>query len=115
MEQLKLPMLTVYTGPRLVDAEIVDACNTYREAVRACWDLRTRRHLTQRQLAEEAEVYASHLSDYLSDLHEKRELPAKHINTFELACGNRMITQWLARRANLTILEQFIQRERRVA
>ena len=110
--QLTLPMLTVYEGPRLVDMEIVDACRTYREAVKACWDLRTRRNLTFRQLAEEGELYASHVSDYVSKRDSKRSLPAQHINGFELACGNRFITQWLARQARLTILEQFIEQRR---
>ncbi len=110
MEQLKLPMLTVYDGPRLVDAVIVAACSSYREAVRACWDLRTRRNLTQRQLAEEAGLYAPHVSNYLSDLPNKRSLPAEAIPAFEVACGNRFITQWNTARAGLTILEQFITR-----
>lgn len=113
--QLTLPMLTVYTGPRLIDNEIVLACRSYREAVRACWDMRTRRNLTKRRLAEEAQLYASHVSDYISDNDCKRELPAKHVNEFEIACGNRMISQWLAVQANLTILEQFVQGARRVA
>jgi hypothetical protein len=111
--QLNLPMLTYYVGPRLIDAELVLACRTYREAVRACWDMRTRRSLTKRALAEGAGLYASHVSDYISDDDTKRELPAKHINAFEIECGNRAISQWLARQANLTILEQFI--DRRVA
>lgn len=114
MQQLQLPMLTVYAGPRLVDAEVVSACRSYRQAVRACWMLRVRRSLTQRQLAEEAGLYASHVTDYVSEDEAKRELPAKHVNDFEIACGNRFITQWLARQANLTILEQFID-ARRVA
>lgn len=108
--QLNLPMLTYYAGPRLIDMELVLACRTYREAVRACWDMRTRRGLTQRALAEGAGLYASHVSDYLAADESKRELPAKHIDAFEVECGNRFITQWLARRANLTILEQFIDR-----
>jgi len=111
--QLNLPMLTYYVGPSLIDAEIVLACRTYREAVRACWDMRTRRGLTKRALAEGAGLYASHVSDYISDDDSKRELPAKHINAFEIECGNRFVSQWLARQANLTILEQFI--DRRVA
>jgi hypothetical protein len=110
MQQLQLPMLTVYTGPRLVDAEVIAACTSYRAAVRACWMLRSRRNLTLRLLAEETGLYASHASDYVSEAETKRELPAKHVNEFELACGNRFISQWLARRANLTILEQFIER-----
>lgn len=113
--QLSLPMLTVYTGPRLIDHEIVMAAKTYREAVRTCWHMRTRRNLTRRVLADEAGLYASHVSDYLSEEECKRELPAKHVNGFELACGNRMISQWLAMQANLTILEQFVQGARRAA
>lgn len=110
--QLTLPMLTVYVGPRLVATEIVEACVTFRDAVRACWRLRTRRSLTLRQLAEEAGLYASHASDYVSEHENKRELPAKHVEAFERACGNRLISQWLMRRANLTILEQFIDQRR---
>jgi hypothetical protein len=51
----------------------------------------------------------------VSDAHDKRELPAKHVNDFEIACGNRMISQWLNRQANLTIMEQFIAGARRFA
>ncbi len=109
-EQLQLPMLTHYVGPRLINQELVLACRTYREAVCACWDMRTRRGLTKRALAEGAGLYASHVSDYISIDDSKRELPAKHINAFEIECGNRFITQWLARQASLTILEQFIDR-----
>lgn len=110
MQQLNLPMLTHYVGPRLIDMELVLACRTYREAVRACWDMRTRRHMTKAFLAQAAGLYASHVSDYISDDDSKRELPAKHINAFEIECGNRFISQWLTRQANLTILEQFIDR-----
>jgi len=115
MTQLQLPMLTVYTGPRLVDPEVVGACRSYRQAVRACWMLRTRRSLTQRLLADEAGLYASHVTDYVSEDESKRELPAKHINAFELACGNRFVSQWLARQASLTVLEQFIAPARAAA
>ena len=102
-------MLTYYNGPRLVLPDVVAKVPTYREAVRLCWQLRQRTSLTKRALAEEAGLYASHVSDYLSELEAKRELPAKHIAAMEVACGNRVITQYLALRANLTILEQYIQ------
>lgn len=113
--QLSLPMLTVYTGPRLIDPDIVTAVRTYREAVCACWDMRTRRNLTRRVLADEAQLYASHVSDYLSIDDCKRELPARYINAFEIACGNRMVSQWLAAQAQLTIMEQFVNGARRAA
>ncbi len=111
-DQLPLPMLTYYTGPRLVSGEIVSAARTYREAVRACWHLRTRRSLTKRALAEEAVLYASHVSDYISDDENRRELPAKYVNAFEIACGNRFISQWMARQASLTIFEEFLEHRR---
>lgn len=109
MPQLSLPMLTVYDGPRLVDVDTVSLCQTYRDAVRMCHQLRTRKGMSNRQLAEESGSYGSHMSDYLSHDTSKRELPAKHIAEFETACGNRCISQWLAAQANLTILETFIQ------
>jgi hypothetical protein len=115
MEQLRLPMLTVYEGPRLVDLEVVDACASYRDAVRACWEMRTRRALTKRKLAEDADLYPSHVTDYLSEKPKKRSLPADKINAFEVQCGNRMVSQWLARQARLTILEQYIQQPRKAA
>jgi len=110
--QLTLPMITYYEGPRLVSQEVLDAILTYRDAVRACWDLRTRRNLTKRALAEKVGCYASHLSDYISEDPSKRELPAKHVAAFEVECGNRVITQWLNKQAHVTILEQFIERRR---
>lgn len=109
-------MLTVYHGPRLIDRAVVQGIVTYREAVRTCWHLRTRRSLTRRQLAEEVPgLYASHLSDYLAEQENKRELPARHIVAFENALGNRVITQWLNRQAQLTVMEEFIASSRRVA
>ena len=113
--QLQLPMLTYYVGPRLVPQDVVAGVATYRDAVRLCWQLRLRTSLTRRALAEEAGLYASHVSDYLSELEIKRDLPAKHIAAMEVACGNRVITQWLAAQANLTILEQYIQPQQREA
>lgn len=110
--QLNLPMITYYEGPRLISQEVLSAVLTYRDAVRVCWDLRTRRQLARRTLAEEANLYASHVSDYLSEDDSKRELPAKHIAAFEVVCGNRAISQWLAKQAHLTILEQFIDQRR---
>lgn len=107
--QMQLPMLTVYEGPRIVPQDVVAACKTFRDAVRMCWQLKPRTRLTKAQLAEETGCYASHITDYLSDKELSRNLPAERIAAFEVACGNRVITQWLTCQAHLTILETFIQ------
>ena len=113
--QLPLPMITHYSGPRIVAQEVLAGIRSYRDAVRTCHRLRTRKNLSLRLLAEEAGLYPSHVSDYLSEHATKRELPAKHIAAFEVACGNRVISQWMARQANLTILEQYIEQQRMAA
>lgn len=112
--QLALPMLTYYEGPKMIEVKDIEGCPTYREAVRRCWARRTRQRMTQRQLAEEVGCYASHVTDYLANDSAKRDLPARHIADFELACGNRFISQWIARRSELTILEELVS-PRRVA
>lgn len=112
--QMPLPMLTYYEAPVMVDAVQVDAAKTYRDAVRACWDKRNRPNLTKRQLAEEVGCYPSHVTDYLSADASKRDLPARHIAEFEAACGNRFVSQWIARRSELTVLEEFVA-QRKVA
>ena len=109
MTQLTLPMLTVYQGPRLVDHDAIKAATSYRVAVRLCWALRTRQNLPKTLLAQECGCYASHITDCLSNEEERRDLPAKYIAAFEVSCGNRAISQWLAAQAQLTILETFIQ------
>lgn len=121
-QQLPLQMITYYAGPKLVPAEQLANIRSYREAVRTCYALATRPKLMLAVLADEAGLYPSHVSDYLSERPNKRELPAKHIAAFEISCGNRVISQWLARQSDLTIvrqadlavLEQLLQ-QRRVA
>jgi hypothetical protein len=110
--QLPLNMLTYYTAPKMVATAEIDAVKTYRGAVLACWAARNRPHLTKRQLAEEVGCYASHITDYLSADPAKRDLPARHIAEFEASCGNRFISQWIARRSELTVLEEFQQQRR---
>lgn len=114
--QLQLPMLTWYDEgrPRLVPIEVVRAASTYRAAVLGCWNARTRRSMTRRQLAEEICVPASHLTDYLSDKPDKRDMPAKYVKAMEISCQNRFITQWFTHDAELTHLEQVLL-ERRAA
>lgn len=123
MDQLKLPMLTVYQGPELVSREVVLACKTYREAVRACWEIGRKRRpgYTMRQLAVDIGSYPAHVTDYLhpDDKSTRRDLPAKRVNEFEQEMGNRLVSQWLAWQAQLPVIDatflHHIEQLRRVA
>ena len=83
---------------------------TYREAVRLGWDLRASQNMTRATLAECIGAYASHVTDYFhkDDAPFRRNLPPELINDFEWAVGNRAVTQYLARKAELTIMEEVI-------
>jgi len=114
MEQLQLRLLCRLDGPSVVPTTSIAHCKTYREAVRLCWQLRRVRNMTQARLAEEAGLYAPHVTCYLHDGTRQRDLPGQAVARFELACGNTAITQWMALQAKLTVLEE-IQAERAAA
>ena len=76
-----------------------------------CWMHRRSKGMTQRGLAELAGLYASHVSDYLSDQDHHRNLPADRVADFEAICGNRAISQWEMKQRGLTIMEEVIARK----
>lgn len=104
----ELPLIGVMEAPKAVPTAAVLACKTYREAVRACWMRRRVHYMTQRQLAIYAGLRPQLISDYLNpdDAPERRCLPADRIAPFEAVCGNSLVSQWVAARAKLTILEE---------
>ena len=105
-DQLELPLLCRLDAPSVVPDANVKACQSFRDAVRLCWSLRRSKSMTKRSLAEHAGLYASHVTDHLSDDDAKRDLPAKHIKACEYVCGNSAISQWIAMNAKLTVLEE---------
>ncbi|SPA44632.1 hypothetical protein [Cupriavidus taiwanensis] len=93
-------------APVLLPIAAVAACNSYREAVRLAWDLRTIRNQTRAALAERIGAFPSHVTDFFAadDLKGRRSLPAELINDFEWAVGNRAVTQYLAHKAGKTLV-----------
>lgn len=126
MQQQKLQETTTHQGiPRFelgfsekpkafIPDSAIKACTSFRDAVRLAWDSRVSPHMTQRTLAELCGLYAPHITDILhreaSDAkgNKRRELPADKINEFEQAVGNRAVSQYLMRKAELTIMEELI-------
>lgn len=106
MEQIELRILCRLDAPAVVCPHLIDQCKTYRDAVTLCWDLRRNRNMTKRRLAEEAGLYAPHVSCYLRDSNRQRDLPGSGVRGFQWACGNTAIAQFLNRDVKLSVLEE---------
>jgi hypothetical protein len=97
----------------LPNARITE-CKTFRDACVLAWAHRVLPGLTKQMLAAMADLHPSHVSDYFhpSATHAKgsgrRSLPADKIADVERVLGNRAISQYLAHRAGLTIMEEVI-------
>ena len=116
--QRELPLIGVIEPPKVYPRAVVCMALTYRQAVRLAWQHRRIRGMTKQQLAGEACLYASHVTDYLhpDDAPSRRDLPAKKIPEVESALGNRILSQWMAMQSELTVLEEMqADRERMVA
>ena len=109
MEQLPLRLLCRLDAPSVVPPDVSARLPDYRAVVRFCWEHRKRRNLTKTSLAEEAGLYAPHVTCYLADpklvRKHKRDLPGEHIKAFQAVCGNTAISQWVAMQGQLTVLE----------
>lgn len=108
MEQRQLPLMTRMDGPSVAPFSVVAQAGTFRQAVRLAWGHRRVHYATQQQLAAECQTPAQHVSDYLNadDKPKRRSLPAERIAAFEAFVGNTIVSQWLAARARLTVLEE---------
>lgn len=106
MEQIALPLLCRLDAPSIVAPSLINQCKSYRDAVKLCWHLRRVRNMTQQRLAEEAGLYAPHVTCYLHDSKRQRDLPGHAVKAFEWVCGNTAISQWHSVGAKLTVVEE---------
>jgi hypothetical protein len=99
---------------RFLPEGVIAQCSTFREAVWLAWENRASRAVTKQRLAEACDVYPSRLTQYVNSIavdangKPRPDLPAEKIPAFEAAVGNRALSQWLNRRARLTIMEEMI-------
>lgn len=103
--------------PALVIERLVRRASSFRQAVRWCWRLRRPQGLKRIDLGREYGFNRQHVSDYLNsdDKPSRRSLPAEQIGLFQEVCGNCFVTQWLAARDRLTVLEQMQADNQRAA
>lgn len=106
--QRLLPLLQRIDAPSAVPPGLLRSINTYRDACRVCRAISSRRHLTWAMLADECGLVPQHVGDYFmaDDLPRRRSLPAEKVAAVERAYGNTAITQWLASRVSLTVIEE---------
>lgn len=116
MEQRELQVMGVIPAPKPVPSGMVNACRTYREAVRMAWALRRVQGDTLASFCAAHGLTPQHLSDYLNkdDGPKRRNLPADHLRKFNQGVGNTLVTQWLVAQDGLTLLEE-MQATRRAA
>jgi len=114
--QRELPLLGRVDCDSVVPPSLVAKANTYRDVVRLCWSLRRAKGMKVVDLGRHYGFNRQHAGDYLNsdDKPGRRDLPPERITDFENVCGNCAITQWLAARQKLTVLEE-IQAERNAA
>jgi hypothetical protein len=95
-------------------ASLIAQCRTYRDACALAWEYRASPSLTKQVLAVLADLYHQHSSDYFhrekanANGRARRDLPAEKIADVERVLGNRAISQYLARRGMLTLMEEVI-------
>ena len=115
--QLGVPSAAIHSQPaaaRFLPPHVIAACDSFRAACVAAWENRVNPHLQKRTLAELCGLYAPHVTDFFHPVatdakgNGRRSLPAEHIHAVELVLGNRAISQYLARRAMLTLMEEVI-------
>lgn len=131
-QQLALPMLTLYEGPKLLPLAVIATAHTFRQAVLLCQLHATRKKLSQARICDDVNelmdqqavaagipagprMRSSHLTEYLSASDTSRDMPARFVPAFEIVMGNRAITQWQTMAAGLHHYEQLLVEQRRVA
>lgn len=107
MEQIAMPLLQRLNGPAVVPPNLLKRANTYREAVRWCWQLR-RVKWTPATLSAHYGFTRQHVGDWINpdDKPRRRSLPGECVQDFEDGMGNSFISQWHAMRAQLTVTQQ---------
>ena len=105
---MELPLLGGVVQAQLlrIPSQVVNRVETYRDACRMAWKLRRVRNLTRVELAKQAGLYPSHVSDYFSLHDNRRELPARQIGVVELVLGNTLISQWVEHQAQKLLMAE---------
>lgn len=106
--QREMPWLALIENARLVDDSIVTGWKTYREAVIWCWANRPARGKSdpddQAMFARLVGMHAPHMSRCVNPMTPApMDLKPDFLDEFEAYTGWRGVSQWLHRKAPLSI------------
>jgi hypothetical protein len=108
--QREFPLFARVEAPHVVPPEIMRLVKTYREAVRLCLHIARfkRPGLKVADVAVACNLTRQHATDYFIDCDKptRRNLPADDVTGVEDYLGNTAISQWHARNARFTVLEE---------
>lgn len=108
--QREFSLLVRVEGPPIVPRELMRLAKTYRQSVRLCLRIAqfTRPGLRPVDVARECGLTRQHVTDYFheDDKPSRRSLPADRVAEVEEFLENSCISQWLARNAKFTVLEE---------
>ena len=108
MDQTEFRLMGRMDAPSVAPEQWVRSAKTYREAVRLAWELRRVKGARPADLARDCGFLAQHVGDWLNpdDKKTRRSLPGNCITEFNGYVGNTLVSQWLARGDQLTVLEE---------
>ena len=108
MDQAEFRLMGRLDAPAVAPEQWVRKAKTYREVVRMAWALRRVKGAKPANMAAHCGFYAQHVGDWVNpdDKPKRRSLPGDCIREFEAYVGNTLVSQWLARHAQLTVLEE---------
>lgn len=103
--QREITCLAELPAPELLTEAEIALCGCFRDAMLLCIR-RARVRRTQNDLAATIGIHATQFSKILHGAKGQHwNLDPERIEALETACGNRAMTQWLAARANLRVIQ----------
>lgn len=115
--QREMPFFIRLDAAKYAQASIVESFDTYRDAVLWCWENRPHRGKNEPQdqslFASNYGVHAPHMSRFVSRFSKApMDLHPDLIQAFEGYTGWRAITQYIARKSQVTLMEEVIEQRK---
>jgi hypothetical protein len=106
--------------PKFAPKSVIDSFASYRDAVIWCWENRVNtgagEKADQAMYANRAGLQTPKMSRYVKrDSHAPMKLDPDYLDSFEAFCGWSAVSQFLAKRKQLTFMEQVLEERRAFA